>query len=102
MQQNPQLHSWFTGACSTSVAVQEQQAMSDIPHTNKVHSYRGIPQEVDEQMKAIAKELKVPVGEIVRVLLEYALNAYSMGELMLNPQPRVVRSERNNTLFPQA
>lgn len=102
MLHNPQVHSWFTGACSTSVAVQEQQTMGDAPHPNKVHSYRGIPLEVDEQMKAIAKELKVPVGEIVRVLLEYALNAYSMGELMLNPQPRVVRSERNNTLFPQS
>lgn len=102
MLHNPQLQSWFTGVCSTAMAGQEQQTMGDVPHINKVHSYRGIPHEVDEQMKAIAKELKVPVGEIVRVLLEYALNAYSMGELMLNPQPRVVRSERNNTLFPQS
>lgn len=101
MLQDPQSQPWFNGRCASIVAAQTAKATGDPPHMNKVHSYRGIPDEVDERIKTIAKELKVPVGEIVRVLLEYALNAYNMGELLLNPQPRIVRSERNNTLFPE-
>lgn len=101
MLHQPQPQPWFNGTCSRAMTEQSPKVIDDPPHTNKVHSYRGIPDELDEQMKAIAKELKVPVGEIVRVLLEYALNAYCMGEFMLNPQPRIIRSERNNTLFPE-
>ena len=74
----------------------------DIQHQSKVRSYRGIPETVDVQVKAIAKEMKVPVGEVMRVLLEYALTAYEAGEMLLNPQPRIVRSERNKTLFPDS
>lgn len=102
MLHQPQPQPWFNGTCSRSMTEQTPEAIDESPHTSKVHSYRGIPDAVDEQMKAIAKELKVPVGEIVRVLLEYALNAYNMGELLLNPQPRIVRSERNKTLFPHS
>jgi hypothetical protein len=69
---------------------------------SKVRSYRGIPEAVDAQVKTIAKEMKVPMGEVMRVLLEYALTAYEAGEMLLNPQPRIVRSERNKTLFPDS
>ena len=74
----------------------------DAQQQTKVRSYRGIPESVDAQIKGIAKEMKVPMGEVMRVLLEYALAAYEAGEMLLNPQPRIVRSERNKTLFPES
>ncbi len=102
MMPGVQQQTWFSDLQPESSTVQEQKFTNGAPHASKVHSYRGIPEQLDQQVKAIAQELKVPVGEVVRVLLEYALSAYAMGELLLNPQPRIVHTERNKTLFPDS
>ena len=50
--------------------------------------YRGIPPELNDEIKDVAEELGVRVGEVARAFLEYALEAYYRGELQLEPQPR--------------
>ncbi len=56
---------------------------------NKVTAFRGIPAELNAQLKITADELRVPVGELVRYLLERGLAAYERGELPLQPHIRV-------------
>lgn len=63
-------------------------------------SYRGIPKELNERVKAVAAELHVTTGDVARALLEYGLEAYSQGELTLEPQPKT--STVSFTLFPES
>lgn len=102
MAQEFQQQTWFDGVSPESATVWERKLINSTSQSSKVHSYRGIPDQLDQKVKTIAQDLKVPVGEVVRVLLEYALSAYELGELMLNPQPRIVHAERNKTLFPDS
>lgn len=48
-------------------------------------SYRGIPPELQEQIKSLAAQLGVPVGDVARAFLEYGLQAYQRGQLPLKP-----------------
>ncbi len=48
-------------------------------------AYRGIPQDLQESVKAVAAELGVPVGDVARMLLEAGLEAYRAGTLKANP-----------------
>ena len=57
-----------------------------MPATNNPRSYRGIPDAVDREVGRIAVQLHVPKGEVMRALLEYALDAYQAGELQLTPR----------------
>ena len=57
-----------------------------MPPTNNPRSYRGIPAAVDRDVSRIAVQLHVPKGEVMRALLEYALDAYQTGELQLTPR----------------
>ncbi|MBC7251739.1 MAG: hypothetical protein H5T62_15865 [Anaerolineae bacterium] len=50
-------------------------------------AYRGIPRELQEELKQIAQDLGVTVGEIARVFLEYALEKCKSGELVLGVKP---------------
>lgn len=59
-------------------------------------SYRGVPKELQEQLKALASELHVPVGDVARRFLEYGLEAYERGDLELHP----VEIVRKSTLYP--
>ena len=52
---------------------------------NKVTGYRGIPPELNEKVKAIARQFSVPTGEVARAFLEHGLKAYEQGELSLTP-----------------
>lgn len=50
-------------------------------------TYR-LPVSLREQVKAIANEHYVPVGELVLFFLDHGLRAYQTGELRLSPAPR--------------
>ena len=54
--------------------------------THRPRSYRGIPAAVDQAVSRMAADLNVPKGQVVRALLEYALDAYRVGELQLMPR----------------
>ncbi len=61
-----------------------------------VAAYRGIPDELQAEIKRLAEELGVPVGEVARAFLEYGLAAYHAGSLRLAALPATGRL----TLFP--
>jgi hypothetical protein len=60
-----------------------------------VVTYRGVPRELNERLKKIAKDLGVPVGEVARKFLEYGLEACRKGDLVLKP-----KAAGKHTLFP--
>jgi hypothetical protein len=66
----------------------------------RVRSYRGIPESVDKDLKRVADAINVPVGDVVRALLEYGLAAHQRGEIAFSPTAQAIRSRRRNTLFP--
>lgn len=59
-------------------------------------TYRGIPPELNDELKALAEELSVPIGDVVRAFLEYGLAAHERGDLTLKPHLRIGKM----TLFP--
>ena len=61
--------------------------------------YRGVDPKAALQVREIADELKVPTGEVARALLEYGLDAYSRGDLDLDP--RLNPERLRMTLFPK-
>jgi len=63
-----------------------------------VVTYRGIPTELQKQLKQVAEEHSVPVGEVARRFLEYGLAAYEAGELTLRP----VLVPGRLTLYPES
>ena len=65
---------------------------------HRTRSYRYIPDEVHQEIVAIAQQMHVPTGEIVRRLLEYGLEALREGRLALAPHPR---SAISMTLYPE-
>ena len=58
-------------------------------------TYR-IPVPLKEQLRTIADEHDVPVGELALFFLDHGLRAYQAGELRLTPEPRT----SGKTLFP--
>jgi hypothetical protein len=68
----------------------------DREHNYLVATYRGIPRELHQRIVEIAKKKGVPVGEVARSFLEYALEAYQNGDLELTAQPSLGKF----TLFP--
>jgi hypothetical protein len=77
-----------------------QDYLASVRKYGRVRSYRGIPDCVDKELKGVADAINVPVGEVVRALLEYGLVAHKRGELSLAPTPQAIHSKRRNTLFP--
>jgi hypothetical protein len=51
-------------------------------------SYRGIPEEIQAEIRQIRISKEVPLGEIATMLLGHALEAYKTGRLVLNPLPK--------------
>ena len=51
-------------------------------------SYRGIPEDTQEAIRALHRQCQVPLGEVATMLLGHSLEAYQTGKLVLNPQPR--------------
>ena len=60
--------------------------------------YRGVDPHLALKVKEIAGDLLVNSGEVARILLEYAMRAYTEGELNLNPRPHPDRLHW--TLYP--
>jgi len=58
-------------------------------------TYR-LPVTLKKQIRTIADEHDVPVGELALFFLDHGLRAYQAGELRLNPEPRT----SGKTLFP--
>jgi hypothetical protein len=61
--------------------------------------YRGVDPQLALKVKQVAGDLLVPVGEVARALLEYALRAVAAGELELEARPNPQGLRR--TLFPE-
>lgn len=68
-------------------------------HQNEKVVYRGVDPQAALQVRQLAEELHVPVGEVARALLEYGLIAHSRGDLNLAPRPNPERLRM--TLFPK-
>jgi hypothetical protein len=68
-------------------------------HQNKKVVYRGVDPQAALRVRQLAEELRVPIGEVARALLEYGLDAYSRGNLNLDPRPNPERLRM--TLFPK-
>jgi hypothetical protein len=51
-------------------------------------SVRGVPPELQEELRRLASLLQIPVGELVRALLEDGLRRYLNQELKLEIKPR--------------
>ena len=67
-------------------------------HRDEKVVYRGINPKLVGQVKALSEKLRVPRGEVVRSILEYALRRYEDGFLDLHPHPNPDRVR--NTLYP--
>ena len=52
-------------------------------------SYRGIPKALQDDLRAIAKEHHVPVGQVARLFLEHGRDAYRRGDLQLEARAKV-------------
>lgn len=48
-----------------------------------VATYRGIPRHLQDELRHTANKHNVPIGEVARAFLEYALHAYQKGDLTL-------------------
>jgi hypothetical protein len=51
-----------------------------------VVTYRGIPETLQRSLERLAENLDVPLGILVRYLLEHGLEEATAGRLLLNPQ----------------
>jgi hypothetical protein len=60
-------------------------------HKQETVTYRGIPQQVVDQIIEIAQRLSVPRDEVVRAFLEYGIKLYRIGELNLLAHPKAQR-----------
>ncbi len=68
----------------------------DRKHNRSVASYRGIPPELQAEIKQVADDLGISPGEVARAFLEFSLTAHRRGDLRLNPVPAAAKM----TLFP--
>lgn len=60
--------------------------------------YRGVNPNLALQVKTLAADLLVPVGEVARRLIEHALDCYARGDFDLHPRPHPRRLHK--TLLP--
>ena len=75
----------------------EAKRSRDWEKTHPVTAYRGIPAELQAEIKEIADDLGVPAGDVARAFLVHGLKAYRAGTLKLAPG----RSAGKWTLFPE-
>lgn len=55
--------------------------------SNRSRCYRGVPENVRQQVKEIAEALNVPADEVARALIEYSLICLKRGTLVLSGKP---------------
>ncbi len=77
----------------------QKRKKTKAPCWTTVVTFRGIPQPVQGTVKQIAEEHDVPIGEVAAYLIEYGINAFRSGVLVLRPVPKpgantLFRSER--------
>ena len=53
-----------------------------------VVTYRGIPLPIKDGVKQISSDHDVPIGEVAAFLIQYGINAYRSGTLVLRPAPK--------------
>lgn len=63
----------------------------DKTHQGELVTYRGIPAETHQALISLAGSIGVPVDEIARMFLEYALEHYRSGTLPVDPHPKAQR-----------
>lgn len=73
----------------------QKRKKTESPRWTTVVTFRGIPQPVHGAIRHVAEEHDIPVGEVAAYLIEYGINAFRSGELVLHPVPR----PGSNTLF---
>jgi len=66
-------------------------------HRAETVTYRGVPRELHEWVEEIAEGLAVPRDEVVRAFLEFSVQQYRCGQLVLIAYPKAQRM----TLFPE-
>lgn len=74
-----------------------RQRAWDSANRDSLWSVRGIPQGLQGEIKKIAMELGVPIGDVARLLLEHGLDAYRAGKLPISKEGgkyRIVFDER--------
>lgn len=59
-------------------------------------SYRGVPQDIQDQVVALAASLLVNTDELVQVFVQYGLSCLERGILTISPRPKAQRM----TLYP--
>jgi hypothetical protein len=80
---------------TTSQRKGPKRKKTETPRWTTVVTFRGIPQPVQGAVRQVADEHDIPVGEVAAYLIEYGINAFRSGELVLRPVPR----PGSNTLF---
>lgn len=73
-------------------AKREQGRSRDWEKQNKPKHYRGVPADLRQQVKEIAEMLDVPVDEVARAFIEYALMCLKRGTLVLSGMPNQRRA----------
>ncbi len=66
-------------------------------HKTAVVTSRNVPPELQAEVKAVATELGVAVGDVARALLQHGLAEYRAGRLRLEPKLRTGKL----SLFPE-
>ena len=72
----------------------DRKNQGEIPHWEMRVTYR-IPIKLKEEIRSIAEEHTLPVGEIVRFFIEQGSKAFQDGRLPLQPSPKMI----GKTLF---
>lgn len=86
-------HGWLKAEFSRAKKTRKKKTDDPNPWEHRV-SFR-IPREIKERVKSIADDHSVPIGEVVHYFLNFGLEAFQAGFLILDPQPK----NMGNTLF---
>lgn len=76
---------WFSNINHNAPIPAIQKKSKAKKQAGVVVAYRGLPQNLIDRLHVLSDENHVPVGEIVSMLLLYALDAYSARQLVLSP-----------------
>jgi hypothetical protein len=86
---HPDAESQETRGIINTVGLNEPRKVRRSRKTDPSHfCVRGVPPELQDELRRLASLLEVPVGEVVRALLEDGLRRYQDQELKLEPKPR--------------
>ena len=75
-------------AQKTTKVNKTKRKKSESPRWIGVVTYRGIPLPIKDGVKQVSCDHDVPVGEVAAFLIQYGINAYRNGTLVLRPAPK--------------